>query len=104
MSRFPLRGDAATPAAYAGMDSGVVHPDLKGTAGFLVAEAQGRVVGRVEGPMYGCSADTPDALSVRFSLLRWRRRLVPAATIADIDDRAQVIGRCVDRDAIRAFL
>jgi hypothetical protein len=104
MSRFPLPEGAATPAAYAGMDSGVVQLDLKGTAGFLVADAQGRFVGRVEGPMYGCSADTPDALSVRFSLLRWRRRLVPAATIAGIDDRTQVIGLCVDLDAIRAFL
>jgi hypothetical protein len=104
MSRFRLLGGAVTPAASAGMDSGVVHLDLKGTAGFLVADAQGRVVGRVEGPMDGCSADTPDALSVRFSLLRWRRLLVPAATIAGIDDRAQVIGLCVDRDAIRAFL
>jgi len=54
--------------------------------------------------MYGSSAETPDALSVRFSLLRWRRRLVPAAAIAAIDDRRQVIGLCVDRDAIRAFL
>jgi hypothetical protein len=103
MSRFPLLGGAATPAAYAGMES-TVHFDLKGTAGFLVADARGRVVGRVEGPMYGSSPETPDALSVRFSFLRWRRRLVPAAAVAAIDDRRQVIGLRVDRDAIRAFL
>jgi hypothetical protein len=103
MSRFPLLEGAVTPTASAGMDSGA-HLDLKGTAGFLVADVRGRVVGRVEGPMYGSSAETPDALSVRFSLLRWRRRLVPATAIAAIDDRTQVIGLRVDRDAIRAFL
>jgi len=103
MSRVSLLGGAPTSAVHAGRDSGV-HLDLEGTVGFLVADARGRVVGRVEGPMYGSSAETPDALSVRFSLLRWRRRLVPAAAIAAIDDRRQVIGLCVDRDAIRAFL
>jgi len=79
-------------------------PSLKGTAGFLVADARGRVVGRVEGPMYGSSGETPDALSVRFSLLPWRRRLVPASAIAAIDDRTKVIGLGIERDAIRAFL
>jgi|SRR5581483_8984889 len=78
--------------------------DLKETAGFLVADARGRVVGRVEGPMYGSSAETPDALSVRFSRLRWRRRLVPATAIAAIDDRTKVIGLRIERDAIRVFL
>jgi hypothetical protein len=85
------------------MDSGG-HLDLKQTAGFLVADVRGRVVGRVEGPMYGSSAETPDALSVRFSLLRWRRRLIPAAAIAAIDQGTQVIGLRIDRDAIQAFL
>jgi hypothetical protein len=54
--------------------------------------------------MYGTSQTTPDALSVRFSLLRWRRRLVPASAIAAIDDRTKVIGLAVDRDSIRPFL
>jgi hypothetical protein len=80
MSRFSTLGSETRPAASAGMDSGA-HFDLKRTAGFLVADARGRVVGRVEGPMYGCSGETPDAPSVRFSLLRWRRRLVPASAI-----------------------
>jgi len=43
-------------------------------------------------------------LSVRFSLLRRRRRLVPASAIAAIDERTKVIGLGVDRDAIEAFL
>jgi hypothetical protein len=80
------------------------HLDLDGTAGFLVADSHGRVVGRVEGPMYGVSSEWPDALSVRFSVLRWRRRLVPAAAIAAIDDRTRVIGLRVERTAIRDFL
>ena len=78
--------------------------DLEKTTGFLVTDARGRVVGRVEGPMYGGSPQTPDALSVRFSLLGWRRRLVPADAIAAIDDRTMVIGLRIERSAIRAFL
>ena len=78
--------------------------DLTGTAGFLVADARGRVVGRVERPMYGSSAETPDAVSVGFSLLRRRRLLVPASAIAAIDDRTKVIGLVIDRDAIGASL
>jgi hypothetical protein len=74
--------------------------DLSGTAGFLVADA-GRVVGQVEGPMYGPSPEIPDALSVRSSLLRCRRRLVPADAI---DERTRVIGLRIERAAIRAFL
>jgi hypothetical protein len=98
-----LLGGDARLAASAGMGSGA-DLNLEGRAGFLVADARGRVVGRVEGPMYGSSGETPDALSVRVSLLRWRRRLVPISTIAAIDDRAKVIGLAIDRDAIRAFL
>jgi len=98
-----LLGAKARPAASVGADSGVDF-DLAGTAGFLVADARGRVVGRVEGPMYGSSGETPDALAVRFSLLRWRRRLVPASAIAAIDERTKVIGLGIDRDAIRSFL
>ena len=102
MSRLPSLGmEARPPAAAARASSPDV--DLRGTAGFLVADARGRVVGRVEGPMYGVSGATPDALSVRFSLLRWRRRLVPASAIAAIDDRTKVIGLGIDRDQIRAF-
>lgn len=77
---------------------------LEKLAGFLVADMQGRIVGRVAGPMYGMSPTQADALSVRFGVLRWRRRLVPAAAIAEIDDRTRVIGLGVDREAIRAFL
>ena len=78
--------------------------DLRRTSGFLVADARGRIVGRVEGPMYGTSPETPDALSVRFGFLARRRRLVPAESIEQIDDGSKVIGLRVDRESIRTFL
>jgi len=53
--------------------------DLRGTRGFLVADVAGRLVGRVECPMYGTTPDEPDALSVRTGFFARRRRLVPAA-------------------------
>ena len=78
--------------------------DLRRTTGFLVADARGRLVGRVECPMYGTSPETPDALSVRSGLFSRRRRLVPADTIEQIDGQSGVIGLRVDREAIRSFL
>jgi hypothetical protein len=78
--------------------------DLRGTAGYLVADARGRIVGKVECPMYGTSPETPDALSVRSGFLARRRRLVPAETIEQIDGGTRIIGLRIDRDAIRTFL
>ena len=78
--------------------------DLRQTAGFLVADARGRVVGTVECPMYGTSAETPDALSVRSGWLARRRRIVPAESIEQIDDGSKVIGLRVERDSIPRFL
>jgi hypothetical protein len=78
--------------------------DLRRTVGFLVADARGRVVGRVECLMYGTSPETPDALSVRSGFLTRRRRLVPAESIEQIDDGSKVIGLRVERESIRTFL
>jgi hypothetical protein len=78
--------------------------DLRGTAGVLVAVARGRIVGRVECPMYGTSPEVPDALSVRSGFLSRRRRLVPADSIELIDGGSRVIGLRIDRDSIRTFL
>ena len=78
--------------------------DLRGTAGFLVADARGRVVGRVECAMYGTSPEEPDALSVRSGFMARRRRLVPAESIEQIDGGSKVIGLRVDHDSIRTFL
>ena len=78
--------------------------DPGGPTGFLVADARGRLVGRVERPMYGRWAQTSDALSVRFGLLRWRRRLVPAEAIEAIDEQTRVIGPRIERSAIKGLL
>jgi hypothetical protein len=78
--------------------------DLRRTAGYLVADRRGRVVGRVEGPMFGTAPDVPDALAVKSGFLSRRRKLVPADTIAQIDGLSGVIGLKVERETIRNFL
>jgi hypothetical protein len=78
--------------------------DLRATAGYLVADARGRLVGRVECPMYGTAPDVPDALSVRGGFLARRRRMVPAEAIEEIDGSSGVIGLRVDKDSLRSFL
>jgi hypothetical protein len=78
--------------------------DLRRTAGYIVADKRGRIVGRVECPMYGTAPDVPDALSVRSGLFARRRRLVPADTIEQIDGQSGVIGLRVERESIRSFL
>jgi hypothetical protein len=82
----------------------VARPELLRTTGFLVADSNGRVIGTVEGPMYGTVADVPDAIAVRSGFFSRRRRLVPADTISEIDGRSGVIGLSVDREAILCFL
>ena len=78
--------------------------DLQQTEGFLVADAKGRVVGRVECAMYGTAPDVPDALAVRSGFLARRRKLVPAESIEQIDGATRVIGLRVERESIRRFL
>ena len=78
--------------------------DLRVTTGYLVADARGRLVGRVECPMYGTNPNEPDALAVRGGLFWRRRRLVPAGAIDQIDGGARVIGLSVERDGLLSFL
>ena len=78
--------------------------DLRGTRGYLVADAHGRLVGRVECEMYGTTPDEPDALAVRAGFFARKRRLVPAEAIEQIDGQSRVIGLRVDRDGLRSFL
>jgi hypothetical protein len=78
--------------------------DLRRTTGYIVADRQGRLVGKVECPMYGTAPDVPDALSVKSGLFSRRRRLVPADAIDQIDGSSGVIGLRVDRESIRSFL
>ena len=78
--------------------------DLRRTTGYIVADRRGRLVGKVECPMYGSRPDEPDALSVRSGFFARRRRLVPAEAIEQIDGASGVIGLRVEREAIRSFL
>ena len=78
--------------------------DLRGTRGYLVADVRGRLVGRVECPMYGTKPDEPDALAVRTGFFARRRRLVPVDAIDQIDGKTRVIGLRIDREGLRSFL
>ena len=78
--------------------------DLRETRGYLVADARGRLVGRVECPMYGTKPDEPDALAVRTGFFARRRRLVPAEAIKQIDGKTRVIGLRVEREGLLSFL
>jgi hypothetical protein len=80
-----------------------VAADLQATTGFVVADNRGRVVGRVESPMYEPVTQVPDALAVRPRRLSRHLRLVPANTIATIDEASGVVALSVARDAIRRF-
>jgi hypothetical protein len=82
----------------------VAATDLRWLNGFLVADYEGRVVGRVECPMYGTAPDVPDALAVRSGFLARRRRVVPADAIEDVDGKSGVIGLRVARDSLKSFL
>ena len=78
--------------------------DLRRTAGYIVADRRGRILGRVECPMYGTAPDVPDALAVKGGFLSRRRHLVPADAIEQIDGASGVIGLSVDRESIKSFL
>ena len=82
----------------------VAATDLRWLSGFLVSDRGGRVVGRVECPMYGTAPDVPDALAVRSGFLARRRRVVPAAAIDEVDDASRVIELSVERDELKSFL
>ena len=81
-----------------------VPADLSATTGFVVADNDGKIVGRVECPMYGTFPDVPDALSVKGGRWSRHRRLVPADTIAQIDRTSGVVALRVARESIRRFL
>jgi hypothetical protein len=77
--------------------------DLRRTAGYIVADRKGRLVGKVECPMYGTSPELPDALAVKAGLFSRHRLMVPADAIGEINGMSGVIGLRVDRESIRSF-
>ena len=78
--------------------------DLRGTTGYIVADSHGRVIGKVESPMYGTRPDEPDAVAVRKGFFARRRHLVPVESIEQIDATSGVIGLRVPRESVRSFL
>ena len=86
------------------MSMTAIAPDLTRMSGFIVADSRGRLVGKVECPMYGTAPDAPDALSVRSGFMARRRRLVPVGTIDQVDGESGVIGLSVERESLHAFL
>lgn len=72
---------------------------LRAVSGFLVADARGRVVGRVEEP---APDDGPDRLTVRGRFPLRRRHIVPVSAIDEIDTTSGVIALRVERAALRA--
>ena len=82
----------------------IPHSALLQTPGYLVADTDGRLVGRVECAMYGTQPEVPDAVSVRRGFFARRRRLVPADAIDRIDRLSGVVGLSVARDSLRSFL
>jgi hypothetical protein len=77
---------------------------IRATDGFLVADAHGRPVGRVECSLYGTSPEEPDALAVRSGRLFRRHFIVPAVAIQAIDPSAEMIDLRLDRQQLQRFL
>jgi hypothetical protein len=72
---------------------------LQSTTGYLVADARGRVVGRVE---QAGSGEGDPRLTVRGGFPLRRRRIVPVSAIDEIDTTTRVIALSVEREALRA--
>jgi hypothetical protein len=67
---------------------------LQASEGFLVADARGRVVGRVERAI---ASEDGARLTVRGRLPLRRRHIVPAAAIEEIDQASGVIALRIGR-------
>ena len=74
--------------------------DLRRTAGFIVADRQGRLVGKVECPMYGTAPDVPDALSVKSASSRAAAASSRRTRSTRSTASSGVIGLRVDRESI----
>ncbi len=78
---------------------------IRNTTGYLVADAQGRRVGRVECPMYGRTQAWPDSLAVCSDGRVFRRHyVVPKESIGAIDRGACSIRLALTRNELQRFL
>lgn len=78
--------------------------EIRHTAGFRVADSQGRRVGRVECPMYGKAPHRPDSLAVRGRRPFGHHFVVPEGAILAIDERARLIRLFLEQRELQRFL
>lgn len=84
------------------MTTAAVDPNVLRTArGYIVADARGRVVGRVEEAVVGAETNGAARLTVRGGFPRRRRHVVPLSAIEEIDTTSGVISLHVEREALR---
>jgi len=73
---------------------------LRSTEGYLVADARGRLLGRVERAAVADGDHSSARLWVRGRLPLRRRRIVPASAVDEIDDTARVVVLSIERNAL----
>lgn len=82
------------------METGGIDPNvLRSTAGYLVADRRGRLLGRVE-RADGAGSLGGLRLFVRGRFPLRRRRLVPASAVEEVDPAARVVVLSVERSAL----
>jgi sporulation protein YlmC with PRC-barrel domain len=74
---------------------------LAATTGYLVADARGRIVGKVEEATIPSGNGALPRLTVRGSLPWRKRRVVLASEIEGVDTTSRVIALNVHRNALR---
>jgi hypothetical protein len=78
---------------------------IRDTTGYLVADAGGRKVGRVECPLYGRTETLPDSLAVCSSGRLFRRHyIVRRESIRAIDRHSRSIRLGLDQRELQRFL
>lgn len=75
---------------------------LRATAGYLVADNRGKIVGRVEQATVAGENGTLGRLTVRGGLPLRRRRLVFVTEIDEVDTASQVVALSVERAMLRS--
>jgi hypothetical protein len=84
------------------MTTALLDPNvLRSARGFIVADARGRVIGRVEEAVVGAETNGAARLTVRGRFPRRRRHVVPLTAIEEVDTTSGVISLRVERDALR---
>jgi sporulation protein YlmC with PRC-barrel domain len=75
---------------------------LRATAGYLVADSRGRIVGRVEQATASGENGAVGRLTVRGGLPMRRRRIVFTTEIDEVDTASEVVALSVERAMLRS--